>query len=127
MHRLVQLATLEWLREHRLYKQWNYQFLQGLCAEMPDGNYENWAKCQLLFPHAQQVSTKRPHGKEAMEEWATILYKAAWYALERGYGIEAEKLSIWAMKARKKMFDKNHEAVIRSKALVASAYSLQGW
>ncbi|CEJ91771.1 hypothetical protein VHEMI07463 [[Torrubiella] hemipterigena] len=126
MHRLVQLAIFAWLKAHNIYEQWNYQFLQNLAAEMPGGNFENWAKCELLFPHTQQVSTQRPDGKEAMEEWATILHKAAWYALEKGYGVEAEKLSTWAMKARKKIFDKDDEKVTSSKALVASTYSKQG-
>ncbi|CEJ89966.1 hypothetical protein VHEMI05780 [[Torrubiella] hemipterigena] len=126
MHRLVQLATFAWLKAHNIYEQWNYQFLQNLAAEIPDGNFENWAKCQLLFPHAQQVSTQRPDGKEAMEEWATILHRAARYALEKGYAVEGEKLSTWAMKARKKIFDKDDEKVTSSKALVASTYSKQG-
>ncbi|KAK2596810.1 hypothetical protein QQS21_006139 [Conoideocrella luteorostrata] len=126
MHRLVQLATLEWLRAHDVYEQRKHQFIIRLCAEFPGGEYENWAKCQMLFPHAQSVSAQPPAGKESMKEWATILYKAAWYALKKGNGLEAEDLSVWAMKARKRIFNKEHEDVIWSKAMVASAYGLRG-
>ncbi len=123
---LVQLATLQWLRAQGVYEQWRYQFLVRLCAELPVGEYENWSKCQALFPHAQSVSTQRPATKESMKEWATILYKAAWYAIRTGKGMEAENLSVQAMKARKRILDSEHDDVIWSKAMVASAYSLSG-
>lgn len=60
MHRLVQLATLEWLRAQDVYEHWRHQFLIRLCTELPGGEYENWSKCQALFPHALSVSTQRP-------------------------------------------------------------------
>ncbi|KAK3177705.1 hypothetical protein K4F52_009553 [Lecanicillium sp. MT-2017a] len=126
MHRLVQLATLEWLRAEDIYEQWRHRFLVRLCAELPEGEYENWTKCQALFPHAQSVSAQRPAAKESMKVWATILHKAARYALTKGKGIEAEDLSVRSMKARKKIFDKEHEDLVWSKALVASVYKLRG-
>ena len=126
MHRLVQLATLEWLKAHGIQEQWKHRFLVRLCAELPTGEYENWAKCQALFPHAQSVASQQPEAEESTREWATILYKAAWYALAMGRGAEAEKLSIRAMKARKKIFDGEHEDIVWSLAMVASAYSLRG-
>ncbi|KAJ2971769.1 hypothetical protein NQ176_g7535 [Zarea fungicola] len=126
MHRLVQLATLEWLRAHNEYEGRQHQFLTRLCVEIPVGEYENWTKCEALFPHAHSVSAQRPVGKEPMKEWATILYRAAWYAIRKGKGIEAEKLSVRAMKARAKLYDMEHDDVIWSKALVASAYSMNG-
>ncbi|KAK2592705.1 hypothetical protein QQS21_009606 [Conoideocrella luteorostrata] len=126
MHRLVQLATLEWLRAHKVYEQWKNRFLVRLCAEIPEGEYKNWTKCQALFPHAQSVAAQRPVSEKSMKEWATILYRAAWYALRVGKGIEAEDLSIKALKARKKIFDKPHRHVTDSKAMVALAYSLRG-
>ncbi|KAJ6788118.1 hypothetical protein PWT90_07393 [Aphanocladium album] len=126
MHRLVQLATLEWLRTQDVYEHWRHQFLVRLSAELPGGEYENWGKCQALFPHALSVSTQRPAANESVKEWATILYRAAWFALRKGKGREAEELSIQAMKARKRIFGKEHEDVILSTAMVASAYSLRG-
>ncbi|PMB63415.1 Kinesin light chain [Beauveria bassiana] len=126
MHRLVQLATLQWLRAQDVYDQWRREFLVRLCAEFPSGEYENWSKCQALFPHALSVSTQRPATNDSIQEWATVLYRAAWFALEQGKGTEAEELSVQAMKARKKIFGKEHEDLISSKAMVASAYRLRG-
>ncbi|KAK2612316.1 hypothetical protein QQS21_001742 [Conoideocrella luteorostrata] len=126
MHRLVQLAMLEWLRAHEVYEEWRHRFLVRLCEELPGGEYENWTECQVLFPHAQLVAAQRPVSKESMKEWATVLYKAAWYALKMGKGIEAEDLSVKALKARKKTFDKQHNDVVNSLAMVALAYGLRG-
>ncbi|KAM3502994.1 hypothetical protein MY10362_004475 [Beauveria mimosiformis] len=126
MHRLVQIATLEWLRAQDIYEQWRHRFLVKLCAEMPTGRYEDWGKCQTLFPHARSVSSERPATNDSIREWATILYRAAWFALEKGKGKEAENLSVQAMKARKRIFDGDHEDVTWSKVLVASAYRLRG-
>ncbi|KAK2589403.1 hypothetical protein QQS21_012920 [Conoideocrella luteorostrata] len=126
MHRLVQLATLEWLRAYEVYEQWRHRFLVRLCAELPGGEYKNWTKCQALFLHAQSVAAQKPVSQESMKEWATILYRAAWYALRIGKGIEAEDLSVKALKAIKKLFDKQHEDVLCLKSMVASAYSLRG-
>jgi hypothetical protein len=95
-----------------------HKFLIRLCKELPVGEYEKWAKCEAVFPHAQWVSAQRPSAKESLIEWAAILYKATWFALRMERGIEAENLSVQAMKARKKMLDTQHEDVVYSLAMV---------
>lgn len=102
MHRLVQLATLEWLELHKQKEQWRHWFLTKLCEEMPTGKYENWAACWTLLPHTQFASTKIPEALNSRREWAAVLYRAAWYCLETGNGSGAKRLSVLAMKARKK-------------------------
>ncbi|KFA70623.1 hypothetical protein S40285_09275 [Stachybotrys chlorohalonatus IBT 40285] len=126
MHRLVQLATLEWLGLHEQKEQWRHRFVTKLCKEMPTGEYENWATCRTLFPHAQSAAAQIPKAWDSRREWATVLYRAAWYCLEVGDGIEAERLSVLAMKARKKLFEANDEEVLRAMAMVASTYRNQG-
>jgi hypothetical protein len=83
MHRLVQLATRMWLRAHGQLERWKQRFIKNLCAEFPTGDYEDWEKCQSLFPHAQAVVAQRPDKKDSLREWASLLCKAAWYALDR--------------------------------------------
>lgn len=73
MHRLVQVATLQWLRAQNVCGPWRHQFLVRLSAELPGGEYENWGKCQALFPHALSVSTQRPTTNDSVKEWASIL------------------------------------------------------
>ncbi|KAJ3495404.1 hypothetical protein NLG97_g3419 [Lecanicillium saksenae] len=126
MHRLVQVATLEWLKSQGSYEKWQHQFLARLSAEMPSGEYENWDKCQALFPHAVLVSAQRPTTTDSLKEWATILHRAAWFAVRKGKGIDAEELSVQAMKARKRIFEKDHDDILWSTAMVALAYSVRG-
>ncbi|KAI9148702.1 Kinesin light chain 1 [Paramyrothecium foliicola] len=126
MHRLVQLATLEWLELHEQKEQWRHRFLTKLCKEMPTGRYENWATCRMLFPHARSAAAQIPKTRDSRREWATVLYLAAWYCLEIGNGIEAETLSMLAMKARKKLFEADDEEVLWAMAMVAWTYRNQG-
>jgi hypothetical protein len=84
IHRLVQLATRTWLSAHAQLERWKQQFIKNLCAEFPIGEFENWDKCQSLFPHAKSAVAHRPEEKDSLREWASLLYKAAWYAYRRG-------------------------------------------
>jgi hypothetical protein len=53
MHGLVQLITRKWLEAHGQTERWKHQFIKNLDAELLTGEYENWGKCQALFPHAE--------------------------------------------------------------------------
>ncbi|KAF2830091.1 hypothetical protein CC86DRAFT_444102 [Ophiobolus disseminans] len=76
---------------HSLLERWKQQFISNLCAEFPTGQYENWAACQALFAHAKAAASQEPEAASALIEWATLLYRAAWYAGSKGNaGWEAE-------------------------------------
>ncbi|KAI9148643.1 Kinesin light chain [Paramyrothecium foliicola] len=126
MHRLVQLATLEWLELHEQKEQWRHRFLTKLCKEIPTGEHKNWALCRMLFPHAQSAAAQIPKTRDSRREWATVLHRAAWYCLEAGNRTEAERLAVSAMKVRKKLFEADDEEVLRAMAMVAWTYSNQG-
>jgi tetratricopeptide (TPR) repeat protein len=126
MHRLVQLAIKRWLEAHGQRERWKHQFIVNLCSEIPTGKYENWAICQALFPHAKSAAAQKPENQESLKRWATILYRAAWYAEEVGNGAEAEEMSVAAMKARKKLLGREHEDTLWSMSLVGDAYNLRG-
>jgi tetratricopeptide (TPR) repeat protein len=126
MHRLVQLATQEWLEHHEKKEHWRHRFLAKLCREMPTGEYENWALCRAIFPHARWAAMKMPKGRDSVADWATVLYQAAWYCLETGDGGEAERLSVLAMKARKRIFEADDEAVLWAMSMLSLAYRLNG-
>lgn len=81
MHRLVQLATRTWLQIHNEVEQWKQRFVSTLCDAFPTGEYENWAVCQGLFAHAKSAAEQQPEREDSLKEWASLLYKAAWYAL----------------------------------------------
>ncbi|GAB1311975.1 hypothetical protein MFIFM68171_02185 [Madurella fahalii] len=126
MHRLVQLATLEWLEAHGQQNHWRHRFLKRLCELLPTGEYENWAECRALFPHAKSAAAVAPKEEEPLQDWATVLYKAAWYAWRMGNGAEAEKLAIQAMRARKKVLGQEHDETLDSIEMVALTHMLRG-
>jgi hypothetical protein len=122
MHGLVQLATRKWLEAHEQQERWKQQFIRNLCVELPTGEYENWVRCQALFPHAQVAAAQRPEEQDSLRDWASILYKAAWYAWRMGNVVEAEQMSVQAMKVRERILGREHNDTLHSRAMVGVAY-----
>jgi hypothetical protein len=102
MHGLVQLATRKWLEAHGQLERWKQQFVRNRGIEFPTGKYENWPNCQELFPHAKSAAAQEPRVHGSIRDWASILYKAAWYAWRMGNGVEPEKMSVQEMEVRSK-------------------------
>jgi hypothetical protein len=126
MHGLVQLATRKWLDAHAHLERWKQQFIRNLFAEFPTGEHENWEKYQSLFPHAKSAVAQQPDEKDSLREWASLLYKAAWYAWRRGNVGDAEKMSVKAMKTRRKLFGQEQEETLSGMAMVGLVYGLGG-
>jgi tetratricopeptide (TPR) repeat protein len=126
MHGLVQLATRKWLEAHGQLERWKQQFIRKLREEFPTGEYENWAVCQVLFPHAKLAAVQRPEGQDSLRDWASILHNAAWYAWRMGNGVEAEKMSVLAMRVRQTILGQEHEDTLQSMIIVGYAYTLRG-
>ncbi|KAF2471726.1 uncharacterized protein BDR25DRAFT_324880 [Lindgomyces ingoldianus] len=102
MDLLVRLAMRKWLDANGRLEQWKQQFISGLCAAFPTGEYENWARCRTLFPHVKSAAGQQPERNDSLGEFSTILHRAAWYAWRMGNGTEAGEMSVQAMKARKR-------------------------
>ncbi|KAF2022630.1 hypothetical protein EK21DRAFT_15134, partial [Setomelanomma holmii] len=126
MHSLVQLATRTWLGNEGQLDKWRKQFISNLCAELPTGEHENWEKCQALFPHAQAALTQRAKDREPLKEWALLLYKAAWYAWQRGRAGEAEHMSTVSMEVRTEVCGEESAETLSSMDMVGLARELGG-
>jgi hypothetical protein len=126
MHALVQLAMRTWLEASGQLERWRQHYCKMLCTEFPTGEYENWAKCQELFPHAQSAVAQQPEEQGSLRDWASIQHKAAWYSWRMGNGVEAEKMSVRAMKVRKRILGLEHNDTLWSMAMVGLAYKLRG-
>lgn len=124
MHALVQLATRTWLEINGQLERWRRHYCKILCNEFPTGEYENWAKCRELFPHAQSAILHRPEQKSSLIEWTIVLYNAAWYAWRMGKPVEAEEMSIQAMKVRERILGREHNATLNSMQMASYAYAL---
>lgn len=94
MHRLVQLAVRIWLKAHGQLENWKKIFINNLCRAFPTGEYENWECCRSLFPHVRSALFHRPESRESLEQWATLLYRGAWYAQQSGNIAEATEMAL---------------------------------
>ncbi|KAI4940763.1 hypothetical protein J4E91_011250 [Alternaria rosae] len=126
MHALVQLATRKWLENNSKLEQWKQQFVSNLRSAFPTGKYENWAICQALYAHAKAALGQQPKDESSIAEWATVLYRAAWFAERIGNIADAEILARKAMRARKKVLGREHEDTLSAMSMVGSAYRLGG-
>ena len=126
MHGLVQLATRKWLEMHGDDERWRARFFGKLNALIPNGDYENWGLCEILFPHAKSAEKQRPVRNRSVQEWAQILRKAAWYALDRGNYGEAERMCEKSAGALRKVLGGDNVETLYSLALLASTYWSQG-
>jgi tetratricopeptide (TPR) repeat protein len=126
MHALVQVAMRKWLEANGKLERWKKQYIKNLSFEFPMGEYENWARCQLLFPHAKLALAQKPENEESLKEWSTLLYNAAWYAWRTGNVLDAERMAVEAMEVDKKVLGPQHKDTIRSMVMVGLAYGLRG-
>ena len=126
MHSLVQLATRKWLEMYGYQERWKQQFIRNLDAEFPTGEYKNWARCQPLFPHVKSATAQKPEGQDSLIEWASLMYRAAWYSLEIGNWPDAETMSMQSMRVRKKKLGADHPDTLSSMANLAATYWNQG-
>ena len=123
MHGLVQLAIRKWLEASNQLERWKQQFIKNLSTVFPTGDYENWTKCQALFPHAKSAVAQQPAVDSSLQDWALILYHAAWYACAKGSYAEAATMALKATRTRQKVLGLENEKTLDSMAMLAIAYS----
>ncbi|KAJ5453834.1 uncharacterized protein N7458_004790 [Penicillium daleae] len=69
IHRLVQLATRNWLETHGQFNKWKQIFISNLSREFPSQTlgYENLSKSESLFPHVRLIMTHYPDLNDCLE------------------------------------------------------------
>ncbi|OCK85886.1 hypothetical protein K432DRAFT_217425 [Lepidopterella palustris CBS 459.81] len=126
MHRLVQFSTRKWLELQGELEGWREKYVTLMNSSYPVGRYENWKACHALFPHAQAAVACRPTNSSALETWASVLSKAAWYAREMGNYYIAKEMNQGALEAREATLGAEHPDTLTSMANLASTYRDQG-
>ncbi|KAJ6120892.1 hypothetical protein N7523_005172 [Penicillium sp. IBT 18751x] len=126
MHRLVQLTTHAWLSSHGELDQWRDKFISNLWEEFPTGEYENWERCQTLFPHIKSAMSQRPVSLISLRQWATLLFRGAWYALESGNIADVREMATRSRNELAALLGEEHEEVLDSTGILAKAYLHEG-
>ncbi|KAH8727392.1 P-loop containing nucleoside triphosphate hydrolase protein [Phaeosphaeriaceae sp. PMI808] len=126
MHRLVQFSTRKWLELQGELEVWRERYVRLMDDSYPVGRYENWKACQALFPHAQATVACRPAGGSALEAWASVLFKAAWYADDMGNYDVAQEMGRGALEAREAALGAEHPSTLTSVSNLGLVLEKQG-
>ncbi|KAI9759097.1 MAG: hypothetical protein M1840_003516 [Geoglossum simile] len=126
MHQLVQFSTRKWLELQGELEGWREKYVTLMDDSYPVGWHENWKACQTLFPHAQAAVACRPTDGGALEAWASVLFKAAWYASEMGSYHAAKEMGQSALEAREATLGGEHPDTLASVNSLGLVLSRQG-
>ncbi|KAI9652560.1 MAG: hypothetical protein M1821_008367, partial [Bathelium mastoideum] len=126
MHRLVHLATRNWLRKENKLTMWVIKTRQQLSEAFPNNNYANRSVWRLYLPHARYVLKYKVHNKVESDTRLKLLWKFASCLSEDGKYNEAEIAYKEVIKARKEVLGEEHPSTLTSIANLASTYRNQG-
>lgn len=84
MHRLVQLIVRQWLAASASAAEWQSKALRLLSNQFPDGDFETWAVCASLEPHAIKMIRTSAIEKADKSYLGTLQMNLAWYYSRRG-------------------------------------------
>ncbi|CAN9442589.1 unnamed protein product [Alternaria alternata] len=126
MHALVQFCTRVWLSSCSDAQQWEQRFVVLMAQELPDGEHENWTKCQQLLPHVEPLFSTQPAGEKALKAWAQVLYNVAWYLSKIGNYSVAHQLAAKAVAANEKAWGREDLKTMASIDVLAAVLGFQG-
>lgn len=92
MHRLVQLATKEWLRLHDNLENLAEAAVSVLSRSYPAGAYEDWQTCQMLEPHAEMVLRNHFESESGLLSQSFLQHNRGYYFVQQGHYSQAEDL-----------------------------------
>jgi tetratricopeptide (TPR) repeat protein len=126
MHRLVQIAMRDWLELNEELEEWQEKYVRTMEDAFPDGRYENWPQCQILFPHVETMLRYRIKDSSSLELWAMVLFRASCYADEQGWFGKAEEMAQASLLARTVILGKDHLDTLSTMIILASVYRNKG-
>ena len=124
MHRLVQVATLAWLRDFEgSSEEVAGEALNLMSRKFPDGTFENWSICATYLPHADAVLRYKFAGptKDVQAARAQLLVNTASYLRRQGRFEMAKMRSAESRQIREKLFGHEHKDTLAAIAEYALA------
>ena len=125
IHRLVHLATRNWLRREESLAKWTAQAVTRLGEVFPDNDHENRSVWRLYLPHAQYV-LESSFNEDGVEEKSVLLWKFGMCLYSDGRYNEAETPILQVMETRRRVLGPEHPDTLTSMANLASTYWNQG-
>ncbi|KAF4626630.1 hypothetical protein G7Y89_g11531 [Cudoniella acicularis] len=125
LHRLVHLATRNWLRKQELVAQWTERAITRLEEVFPDHDHQNRSVWRIYLPHIQYtlisnvINADAPNRIKLAWRFGMCLYSDGRYN-------EAEGQFIEVFKTKKRVLGQEHPDTLTSMANLASTYRNQG-
>jgi Tfp pilus assembly protein PilF len=94
--------------------KWTKESIRFLTAAFPNGDYETWADCQVLLPHAREAISHVTGDEEDVLNQAKIAFSTGWYLCLRGEYKTAEKVVRMSVNVREKVLGPEHHATLAS-------------
>jgi tetratricopeptide (TPR) repeat protein len=124
MHRLVRLATRNWLRNQNTLQNWTEITMKRVAELFPTEDHKNKEKWTLYMPHAQTLCAYDISGD--LEERYFLLQKMGQCLLADGKYNEAVKIHYFVVLWMEKMLGCLHEDTLKSYDNLGEALSTQG-
>lgn len=124
MHRMVQLATHDWLTAHTRLEFWRDHFVNELYHRFPEGKFENWAQCQEMFAHVLRAELEKPSDEILTWKWTILLTKAALFAWTKGNYVDSIRLAEKSFTVYSGLSVWNRESAVNILSVVGLAYTL---
>jgi tetratricopeptide (TPR) repeat protein len=125
IHRLVHLATRNWLRAQNSLSEWIAKAIAQLADVFPNDNHENRILWRTYLPHAQYVYASDLF-KENFKGSLLLLQKFGLCLLSDGRWDEAEQPFMQVMKASARVLGQEHPDTLASMVDLASTFWNQG-
>jgi tetratricopeptide (TPR) repeat protein len=125
VHRLVHLATRNWLRKEELLAEWMKKAVKRLEEVFPDNNPKNRSIWRAYLPHMRYVlEHDLVHGDR--NKWTDLMWRYGMCLFEDGRWYEAEIRIAQVMETRRSVLGADHPYTLTSMVNLARIYSNQG-
>jgi hypothetical protein len=125
LHRLVHLATRNWLQQNDLMAQWTERAIIRLEDVFPDHSHENRSVWRMYLLHISYILMSAVFPKD-QEKRIDLAWRFGMCLLTDGRYNEAEVLFIEETERRKGVLGAEHPDTLTSMANLASTYRNQG-
>ncbi|KAJ5844751.1 hypothetical protein N7534_008420 [Penicillium rubens] len=125
MHRLVQLATRNWLQSVGSLREWQLHVLHCLAARFPLVDLLNRSQWRAAVPHALQILNLTA-SENQLPAWLHLLQSVASCHITDGRYREAEKLYSEALEISETLYGPEDPNTLSVCTGLANSYSIQG-